>query len=432
MRAFILTNCIREDGKVSSWCGNPSWWTKRGYDLQLRAILEDQTLPPDWSLGERIRAIYKGTSSCKTCGAVIKAENAFCSHECARADKELSETRKKSQKATLRDKYGVENPGQLQHVRELASRTMKTRERKKGAEHHAFMSAAGFDRYIAPKYSSSVEEEFRELVGGVKKRMASGREIDIQIPGTNVGVEVDGLFWHSKHDRAYHLNKSVEAASCGIDLIHFYDFELTSKKEICKSILDHRIGKTSRTVHARKCKIRELSSSDYHEFCEKSHLSGYAAASVKYGLFLGTELISCMSFARSRFDKSVEWEMIRFCNKPGYSVVGGASRLFKHFCRENSPASIVSFSDRRLFFNGTLYTQLGFSFAGNTKPNYWYWNRDEYWLHSRLGFQKHLLHKKLPNFDSSLSESENMQRNGWFRVWDCGSSKWVWTNGIHT
>jgi len=50
---------------------------------------------------------------------------------------------------------------------------------------------------------------------------------------------------------------------------------------------------------------------------------------------------------------------LRFCNKLNYSVVGGASKLFKHFIKNNKPKNIISYSDNR-YFDGSLYEKLGF------------------------------------------------------------------------
>ena len=40
----------------------------------------------------------------------------------------------------------------------------------------------------------------------------------------------------------------------------------------------------------------------------------------------------------------VEWELLRFASKKGVSVVGGASKLFKHFLN-NFEGGIVSYSE---------------------------------------------------------------------------------------
>ena len=44
----------------------------------------------------------------------------------------------------------------------------------------------------------------------------------------------------------------------------------------------------------------------------------------------------------------------------------------------------------------------------------------------RSSYQKHKLEKLLPIFESSMTEWENMQANGYDRIWDCGNDVWVW------
>ena len=49
---------------------------------------------------------------------------------------------------------------------------------------------------------------------------------------------------------------------------------------------------------------------------------------------------------------------------------------------------------------------------------------------SRLQFQKHMLESKLEIFDSNLTEWENMQLNGYDRIWDCGNYVYEWNKQI--
>ena len=58
-------------------------------------------------------------------------------------------------------------------------------------------------------------------------------------------------------------------------------------------------------------------------------------------------------------------------------------------------------------------------------------NIDKYkTLKNRMSFQKHMLHKILPNFDNNLSEWENMKQHGFDRIWDCGNGKYVFVNKL--
>jgi hypothetical protein len=130
-----------------------------------------------------------------------------------------------------------------------------------------------------------------------------------------------------------------------------------------------------------------------------------------------------MTFNKERIatgntSKEGRWELGRYCTLFNFSIVGGASRLLKHFINDHKPHSIVSYADRR-WSNGNLYDTLGFTFIKNTIPNYWYTKTFKTREH-RMHYQKHKL-KNLMSYDASLTEEEIMKREKYFRIWDCGS-----------
>ena len=142
------------------------------------------------------------------------------------------------------------------------------------------------------------------------------------------------------------------------------------------------------------------------------------------GLYYNNELVSVMTFVKSRFDKKYQYELSRYCNRLYTTVIGGASKLFKHFINNYEVYSIVTYSDKR-FFDGKLYENIGMTFVNDTPPNFYYFNKNKIPM-SRMKFQKHKLPKLLENFDPSLSEWKNMQMNGFDRIWDCGNLKYEW------
>ena len=71
----------------------------------------------------------------------------------------------------------------------------------------------------------------------------------------------------------------------------------------------------------------------------------------------------------------------------------------------------------------TLYSRLGFSLVSESSPNYWYIKDGE--LFNRIQFQKHKLKGLLEQFDESKSEWQNMQDNGYDRIFDCGNLVYV-------
>jgi len=233
-------------------------------------------------------------------------------------------------------------------------------------------------------------------------------EIDILVPEKNIGIEYNGVVWHSDNlngkNKNYHLNKTKHCEHNGIRLIQILSPEWLYKKDIVKSRLSHILGRSEK-IYGRKCEIKKLEYKIVSKFLEETHIQGSIKSSINYGLFYNNNLVSVMTFSKSRFTKH-EYELLRFSNKLNTYVVGGASRLFKQFIKDFNPKSIVSYSDRR-WNTGNLYKMLGFTFSHNATPNYFYFNLKQNTdkLYSRLQFQKHKLKDKLDNFKPNLSNT---------------------------
>lgn len=251
-------------------------------------------------------------------------------------------------------------------------------------------------------------------------------EIDIFIPVKNLAIEFNGIYFHSElsgnKDRNYHKNKQILCQQKGIDLIQIYDIEWKLKQEIVKSRLAQKLGKSCR-IYARKCYAQPLDSARANTFIDANHIQGSCNSSINYGLFYNQELVAVMTFSRSRYNSSMEFELVRFCNKIGHAVIGAASKLLSLFEKEYNFPKIISYCDLR-YNTGNLYLVLGFKLKSRSSPNYWY-HKNNIGLCSRIKYQKHKLSKILEKFDHSKTEWENMVDNGYDRIWDCGSLVFV-------
>ena len=292
-------------------------------------------------------------------------------------------------------------------------------------------------RVCKPKFEGSSYEE-ESLVKFIKsfgydidlknRSILDGKEIDIYIPALNIGIEYNGLYWHSDRFQSplYHLQKSLLAESKGIRLIQIFSDEWLYKTDIVKSRIASIFNKTER-IYARKCIIKKFSSAEYNdvkEFLNKNHIQGNCHYSVAYGLLYDNEIVSIMTFGTSRF-KPDEIELLRFCNKLNFTVVGAAGKLFKAYIKEFNPDKIVSYADRRWSI-GNLYNTLGFTFESASRPSY------SYVLHghkrlNRMNFQKARLVKLYPD-KANLSETQIMKELGYDRIYDCGNLKFVYIN----
>lgn len=288
-----------------------------------------------------------------------------------------------------------------------------------------------------PKYSnrSIGESELFEYVKSIAPDAISnvrniiGRlEIDIFIPSKMMGIEYNGLYWHSE-DVLESVGKSKYAdnekrnllLSKNIQYTMVFEDEWLHKKDIVKSRIANILNATNNKIYARNCTINEISSSIASRFCRDNHIQSSGRSNVRYGLYYQNKLVSVMTFSNNNLSRKIKsWEINRFCNKIGTSVVGGASKLFKHFIKIYAPSSVISYADSRWSI-GNLYKTLGFKFVKDTPPNYWY-----FYAGSTKRIHRFTLRKQIN--ESSLTEKELRKNQGYHRIWDCGSSKWQWNS----
>lgn len=252
------------------------------------------------------------------------------------------------------------------------------------------------------------------------RRTIKPLEIDICVPSMGIGFEYDGFYYHDNKDN---FNKYEACAAAGVRLIKIFEDEWYHKNEIVLSRIRSVLGSTTEKIYARKCTVREISSKESKEFLERNHIQGSISASIRYGLEYNGRLVSVMTLSKPRYDKVHDYELIRFASELNVTVVGAASKLFSAFKRNFPDASVISYCDLR-YGSGEVYKKLGFEYTGNTKRGY-FWTKGGN-RYNRIGFQKHKLKSILSDFDQSLTESENMFRNGYYKIYDYGSMVFQW------
>lgn len=281
--------------------------------------------------------------------------------------------------------------------------------------------------FVKEHYSGIIELNTRSVI--------SPLELDIYLPDLKLAIEYNGTYWHSElsgKDKKYHISKMQQCNDKGIRLIQVTDVEWITKRNIIESKIIQALKQTGTKIYARKCEIVEVSNAVAREFQDNTHVQGSCNARYNYGLQYEGEIVALMTFSKPRYHNKFQYEMIRYSTKLNTSVVGGASRLLKHFIRVISPISIISYCDLR-YGTGNMYEQIGMTFAYSTPPNYKYFKRNSGScpeLYTRVAFQKHKLASKLEVFNPDLTEYQNMIANGYDRIWDCGNHVYVWMNEI--
>lgn len=258
-----------------------------------------------------------------------------------------------------------------------------------------------------------------DVLNNVRGLIDHNKEIDIFIPSMKLAFEFDGDYWHSSEYRGkyYHIEKTKKLNEKDIRLIHINESEWFYNNVKIKGFILGVLGKYNKRIFARKCSVRKLDSKTFRQFLEENHLGTPINASTRLGLFASdNELVSVIGIGKSRYKKD-EYEIYRFCNKLGYSVVGGLSKLVKH----SGLNDLVSYVDLAKF-DGHGYLSSGFELVGETEPNYYY--SDGKRTIDRISAQKHKLEKLLgEGYDPTLNEEDNMRKNGFFKIFNCGNLK---------
>jgi len=296
------------------------------------------------------------------------------------------------------------------------------------------------------KKQSSYEKEIIRLIPEIKfiesdRKILNGLEIDLYDPNTRIGIEVNGVYYHSEicggKNRTYHANKLNIANSKNIQLIQIFEDEIKLKQDLIILKLKHILGiSNAENIHARKCRLCVINDKDIiKSFLNNYHIQGHVNSTHNVGAYFNEELIGVMSFNnkrnmnRTKIHDDKTFDLVRFAINNKYISNGLGNRLLKYFISQYNPSKIISFADRRWTINmkNNLYTKLGFELTKTIPPDYTYFNPKimRYGRLHKFGFGKGSLKKRFPEiYDENKTEWQMMQELGYDRIWDCGKFRY--------
>lgn len=256
----------------------------------------------------------------------------------------------------------------------------------------------GFEEQFSKRvsYLESVVEDFlisNDLQYEKHNRdIISPLEVDFYLPQYNLALEIDDIWSHNssigvfnKPPKSidYHFNKTNLCEEKGVRLIHLYEPHILNehKWQVLKDIILHACFK-SKKIAAKKLDLVIDKAINFKQFFEENNINGYRKADTAFMLVdkKTREPIMGYSIGDAYLGKGkYDAEVARGACKLGYSVVGGASRLWKNIIqyyethdlknRDGKVNSIVYYVDRN-YYNGksmqfldnvqTLKNQYGF------------------------------------------------------------------------
>lgn len=328
------------------------------------------------------------------------------------------ELQKKMQKTTLQ-KYKKKN---YVETNEFQAKSLQTCLEKYGVEHpcqisqciEALEKAVGHSKpekefaNLLEKYDIVYEQEYT-LRGFKYDFKVNNYLFEINPSGThNVTF---GLFGKKPKSKNYHYTKHVVAKEFNFRCIHIFDWD--NEEKIIKTFLVEK-----ERVYARKCEIKGVSVNEAKQFLNENHLQGYANDLIRLGLYYNNELVEIMTFAKPRYNKKYDYEIIRLCAIK--NVVGGAQRLLSEFIKMYNPKNIISYCDLSKF-DGNVYRQLGFKSINKPQPSkHWYNLKTGQHITDNLLRQKGFDQLFKTNYGKGTSNEDLMRESGFVEIFDCG------------
>lgn len=193
-----------------------------------------------------------------------------------------------------------------------------------------------------------------------------------------------------------------------------------------------KLNKITNVIAARKCKIRRLTNAELRPFLDQHHLQGYCMGQVNLALEYQGETVMVMTFSKSRYNRNVDWELVRLATKCYTHIIGGSKKLWAYFVANFQPLSVVSYCDRR-WFTGEVYRGLGFQLTRAGRPMYNYTDCTRR-FHRTHFTKKNAINKVLQQTNEySRQDLQKLTENyitknilGLHRIWDCGQDTWIW------
>lgn len=293
-----------------------------------------------------------------------------------------------------------------------------------------YMNLHDIDR----KYSvSSLEKSMEEFLDSIgvdyvrnDRSVLNGKEMDFFIPSKMVGIEMNGLYWHSEEflHKSFHLDKTKLANEKGIRLVHIFEDEWNQRRsQFIEKLLSILGMDKRRKIGGRETKCSVAPPTSLRSLMDESHIQGFSGGCFAVSLEYEGETIAGAIFRKDPSNSS-KVHLNRFASVA--RVQGGLSKIMKFSMpklRNMGFIEVVSFADRA-HSDGGLYESSGWVFDGHTPPDYRYVvgkNRTR-----KQNFRRSALYEKLGElYDPLLSERENMKNAGIPRIYDCGLARYV-------
>jgi very-short-patch-repair endonuclease len=274
-----------------------------------------------------------------------------------------------------------------------------------------------------PKPSQGVSEAELELLSWLRslgldfktKRFGNEYELDCYSESLKLGIEYNGLFWHSDINKPknYHLNKTKYFEKLGIRVIHVWEHEWRDRKDQVKNYLSSACKVNQTRLGARKCQFLEITPLVAKKFLSDNHIQG-AAKNIKLavGIFYQNKLISVATFGNHHRQGFEGVKVLnRFACLPGFTISGGLAKASRMaYVKLGKLISWAHYAKSQ----GKGYLAAGWTQVKTHPPDYFYATPQG------VVISKQSRRKSSVGTPDHMTEHQHALQDGLYRIWDCG------------
>lgn len=176
--------------------------------------------------------------------------------------------------------------------------------------------------------------------------------------------EKSNILKRRREKEKYHKDKTICAREHWYKCITIFNWDDREK-------IIYLLEGNKEKIYARKCEVKQITYEEAHQLFEAYHLQWDTAKNknnIYIGLIYKWNLIMAMSFWKPRYTDDYEREILRLCTHKDYSIIWGASKIFKHFVELVEPNSVISYCDMGKF-DGKVYEQIWFDLLQRNSPS---------------------------------------------------------------
>lgn len=159
--------------------------------------------------------------------------------------------------------------------------------------------------------------------------------------------------------------------------LSIFENEWRDKREGVLSRIKSKLGLNNK-IFARKTIVKKLNRLEAYDFLLDNHINDALKTKYNFGLLYNNEIVAIACFGPIMHKKTegkgdMSGELIRFCNKLDCTVVGGLSKLLKHFITQYQVDDVMTYIDKD-WSDGKSFINLGFEVVGKKTDFFHYFD----------------------------------------------------------